>query len=396
MSGPTLQPPVDSSTPTLAPQAVTPASPRAPRGPDAAFDLQELPPAPGEHASFVRWLAGSLVLALVLIGGVNWYVDPTGVTGRATKWRIAENAEVRSEKLDLYGALAQPPQVTLLGSSRTMKFDPAVVEQLTGQRTFNAAVSGGVPRDALLFVRHLEREQADEFPHLVWGLDADAFRDKRLRDGLSTDPRMRRYVPRSERIVGTAATAGALLDWQTMKATGRSLLTGGVADAAGHGRRDPFTRTGFQRWSLAFPKTAGQLEDAVERQIEQYAGFVFERDAYTRIEAEPLAEFEQVVRIANRHGDTPTIFLTPYHPTARDLLERHDIAAREREVRERLTQLQEDGRLRFRFIDLSELDSFGGDPAQFYDGIHMTPQNTRRVLERLHSEGLLERPRDDA
>ena len=75
-----------------------------------------------------------------------------------------------------------------------------------------------------LFVQLVEERQGDAtFPHLVWGLDADAFRDKQLRDGLSTDPRMSRFIPRSERIAAKVASAGTLTELQTLKATVRSV-----------------------------------------------------------------------------------------------------------------------------------------------------------------------------
>jgi hypothetical protein len=356
-----------------------------------------LPPLePGfTHAQFVRWLVGITLLAVLAIGAFNWVIDPTGVTGRVTRWRIGENAEVRAQKLDLYDAMvehADAPEVVLLGSSRTMKFDPRVVQQLTGASAFNASVSGGVPRDAWLFTKLIEERQPRAFPHLVWGLDVDAFRDKQLRDGLATDPRMKRFIPRSERIATTLATAGTLVELQTLQASVRAVRAGGHA----HRETKPgerFSDRGFQEWSLPFPRDARAREAAIRRQIAQYAGFIFERDAYEGVEDAPLHDFEDIVRIANRHGDVPTIFVTPYHPLAEQLLDRYELGAREREVFATLHRLQREGELRFEVVDLTDLASFGGDPTQFYDGVHMTPRNTRRVLERLDRDGLLAPPK---
>jgi len=346
------------------------------------------------HAGFLCWMFGSLALILLLIGSVNWYVDATGITGRTTKWLIAENAEVRAVKLDLYDGLPQPPETVLFGSSRVMKFDPADAEQLTGDRTFNAAVSGGVPRDALLFTMLLAERQSTNFPHVVWGLDVDAFRNKQLRDGLATDPRMSTYIPRSERVATWVSSRTQLVDWQTTKATWRSVRAGGGkrtetgtgTDDARAERDAQFSSEGMQQWSLAFPK-GRFLDRQVRKQIAQYAGFIFERDAYDGIEDAPLGEFEELVRIANEHGDTPDIFLTPYHPLAEELLAKHDIGAREREVRAKLRELQNDSELRFQVVDLTDIVTFGGDRSEFYDGVHMTPVNTRRALEELQREG---------
>lgn len=348
---------------------------------------------PFSHASFVRWLLSAALVGVGLVAGVNWYVDPTGVTGRTTKWLVAENSEVRSAKLDLYEQAltnGEAPEIVLLGSSRTMKVDPATIERLTGARAFNAAVSGGVPRDAWLFVKLMEQRQGDAFPHLVWGLDVDAFRDKQLRDGLSTDPRMSRFVSRGERFVTRVASAGTLTELQTLKASVRSVIKGGSAGR--EPREQRFSDAGMQLWSLPLEKTDEFREKLIRRQIAMYAGFVFERDSYEGIEEEPLGEFVDAIRIANEHGDVPTIFLTPYHPLAEDLLERYGIQERAREVRAELDRIQRVGDVRFELADLSKLESFGGDPDQFYDGIHMTPANTDRLLGRLSRDGLLAPP----
>lgn len=345
------------------------------------------------HGAFARWLLGAVAVAMLAIGALNWVVDPTGVTGRTTRWQVADNSAVRSAKLDLYErALASgtAPEVVLLGSSRTMKFQPATVRQLTGASAFNAAVSGGVPRDAYLFTRWMldrQRRFGDvRMPHLVWGLDADAFREKQLREGLATDPRMSRYVPLSDRLATRVASLGALTEWQTLDATLRSLRSGGSVDTFDGPR---FDDDGFQLFSRAFEERDVLRNRAIRRQTTNYANFVFERDGWEGVEDEPLDEFVRTVRLANEHGDEPTIFITPYHPIAEQQLARYDLARRRREVLEELRALQRDGAIRFELVDFSDIADFDGDERQFYDGVHMTPTNTDRVLERLHERNLL-------
>ena len=341
------------------------------------------------HASFARWLLAATVIAMLAIGSLNWVVDPTGVTGRTTRWQVADNSAVRSAKLDLYEQALErgrTPEVVLLGSSRTMKFDPATAERLTGAGTFNAAVSGGVPRDAWLFTQLLRERQRESFPHLVWGLDADAFRGKQLREGLSTDPRMARFVPWQDRLATRVSSLGTLTEWQTLDATMRSLRAGGNADAT---ERRRFSDDGMQLFSRAYEKRDVLRNRAIRRQTTNYANFVFERDGWERVEDEPLADFVDVVRIANAHGDVPTIFITPYHPIAEAQLQRYDLHALRAEVVDRLRELREEGDVEFKLVDVSDPASFDGDPRQWYDGVHMTPKNTDRVLALLDKRGLL-------
>jgi hypothetical protein len=342
------------------------------------------------HRGFVAWLLGSIAVATLAIGAFNWAVDPTGVTGRTTRWQVADNSAVRSAKLDLYDARLEAderPEVVLLGSSRTMKFNPATVERLTGARTFNAAVSGGTPNDAWLFTQLLEEQQDAGFPHLVWGLDVDAFREKRLRDGLATDPRMARFVPWTERVAIRVSSIGTLLELQTLEAALRSVRAGGPTGAGAELER--FDEAGFQLWSRKLESRDVLRNRAIRRQTTNYANFVFERDGYTRVEDEPFEEFVNVVRAANERDVVPTIFLTPFHPIALDQLERNGLQARRREVLDRLRELQDDGDVRFELVDLTTIDTFDGDPREFYDGVHMTPANTDRVLELLNERGLL-------
>lgn len=349
-----------------------------------------------DPARFVRWLLAAIGAAMLLIGLLNWYVDPTGVTGRTTRWQVADNSVVRSAKLDLYEAALERgdvPEVVLLGSSRTMKFRPQLVEELTGRPAFNAAVSGGVPQDAWLFTQWLAERQDDDFPHLVWGLDADAFREKQLRDGLSTDPRMARFVPWTERAAIRIASLGALTELQTLEASIDSLRAGGGSDLQ-EGRR--FGADGFQRFSRTYERRQVLRNRAIRRQTTNYANFVFGRDAWERVEPGPLEEFRQVVRLANGRGDVPTVFLTPYHPIAEEQLAEHDLAGRRAEVLDRLERLRRDEELRFELVDLSDISRFDGDPDQFYDGVHMTPANTDRVLRLLDRRGLLAPDRADA
>jgi hypothetical protein len=342
------------------------------------------------HSRFVGWLLGSIAVATLVIGTFNWVVDPTGVTGRTTRWQVADNSAVRSAKLDLYDAALEAderPEVVLLGSSRTMKFNPATAERLTGARTFNAAVSGGTPNDAWLFTQLLDERQDEDFPHLVWGLDVDAFREKRLRDGLATDPRMAKYVPWTERVAIRVGSIGTLLELQTLEAAIRSVRAGGPTGAGAELQR--FADDGFQLWSRKLETRDALRNRAIRRQTTNYANFVFERDGYTRVEQEPLDEFVSVVEAANERGVVPTIFLTPFHPIALEQLEQHDLQARRREVLDELRALQADGDIEFELVDLTTIDTFDGDPREFYDGVHMTPANTDRVLELLDEQDLL-------
>ncbi len=368
---------------------MTTSTTRTQRSIEPEIELEPVPVPAREHARFLRRLLVLALAAIVLVGAVNWLVDPTGVTGRTTRWQIADNSAVRTKKVDLYLALDQQPDVVFVGSSRTMKFEPSHVTELTGLMAFNAAVSGGVPRDILQFTRMIAAEHGDDFPHLVWGLDVDSFRNNELRSNLAADPRLSRYVPLRQRVSQSVAKLGVLVEWQTTKATFRALRRGVVDDPGA--RSLLATRTyaddGFQEWELPRREPGEELDTFVRNHARQYRGFVFERDGYARIEDEPRDDFVATIRIANANGDTPTIMLAPYHPIASELLDDAGMADRTRDVRDMLDRVRDEDGLEFEVVDLSDLASFDGDPDGFYDAVHMTTDNTRRMIDVLHARG---------
>ena len=117
--------------------------------PTAETDV--LAPAPG-RVRWGRFVAGALVAAAVLVAVVvafNLLTDPWGVFGVGLfPPRVNQD---RSTKADLLAESRQPPQLLIYGSSRAWTVEAARVEQATGLRTFNAAVTAGRPSDAYVF-----------------------------------------------------------------------------------------------------------------------------------------------------------------------------------------------------------------------------------------------------
>jgi hypothetical protein len=56
----------------------------------------------------------------------------------------------------LFAAVEPAPEIVIVGSSSSFTMQPADVTALTGKRTFNASVHGGIPRDYLGFLRYME------------------------------------------------------------------------------------------------------------------------------------------------------------------------------------------------------------------------------------------------
>ena len=369
---------------------------------------------------FVRWLLASLLLTLAVLLAVLWWLDPISVTGRQTRFSVVENGGVRQAKLDLMEELEQAPDVLVLGSSRSMKLDPAEIERVTGGSTaFNGAVSGGTSQDMYLYARYADQlwggggGQPDEYPHLVIGVVNDVLR---YTGTAALDPRLRRFLPKSEQERSTLEVAEQLLQLKTLEAAARATRrvvprdgAGALLDPTG-GRTEvdaELTTTGKQkgnqrenlspRGMQLFDPGADYSKPLAERVETQMTTFVersFEADpTYTGVDPRGLDLLRRTIRLANEHGDVPTLWVTPYHPEALDNLPEL-YRERDRNFRAAIAELEEEDGLEFTFVDLDDLASFDGDPNEFHDGIHMTPKNTARVIARLHRDGVLAPARD--
>ncbi|MCB0878517.1 MAG: hypothetical protein KDC46_06000 [Thermoleophilia bacterium] len=363
-----------------------------------------------DYARFVRWLLAAVAIAVVALLAALWWLDPTSVTGRTTRFSVVANGGVRQAKLDLMERLPAPPDVLILGSSRSMQLDPADVTDLTGGTAFNGAVSGGTSKDMYLYARYAEQLWGDDYPHLVLGVVTDVLRPSGT---AGLDPRLKRFLPRDQQDRDALEVADELLRVQTLDAAQRALRHVVPRDGAGS-LLDPtggtenvdagLATTGRQknnRLDLLEPdgmtarvtddQDTGTLQQRIDRQMQEYLANSFAQgDTFTGTSTSGVYYLRRTIQIANSHGDVPVLWVTPFNPAARTRLPAA-YAERDAAFRDAIRTLQGDDDLKFTFVSATDdLASFGGVPADFHDGIHMMPANTRRVLEYLQREGLLE------
>jgi hypothetical protein len=280
--------------------------------------------------------------------------------------------------------LAVPPQLVVYGSSRAMKVDPAFVTRRTGLPAFNAAVSSATPEDAWAFANFIH----DRFPgagkRVLWLLDIESFRARPVDSGLLATPPLARYFGTSTRLRGQLDNAWTLLSWKTA-ADSLHAVTSHAASAA---TRVPCTyRTngvteyapnGLRQWDFHDLEQARgtSLSQSIGLTIRQYSGIY--ADSYRGLAAGPKHWFERTLQAMRAWGARPVIVLTPVQPKLLKVIgplgwqRRHDEALRY------LHGLAT--RMPFVLLDASRLKSFGGDPRAFYDGVHMTAPNVRRLV----------------
>ncbi|MCW2927646.1 MAG: hypothetical protein JWM86_1614 [Thermoleophilia bacterium] len=386
---------------------------------DRLHDTPVRPELERRERSFVRWLLVTLVLAIVALYGVLWWLDPISVTGRQTRFSVVENGGVRQAKLDLMEELPEAPDVLVLGSSRSMKLNPAEIERVSGGATaFNGAVSGGTTQDMYLYARYADElwgEEEGEFPHLVIGVVSDVFR---YTGTAALDPRLKRFMPKGatqER--DQLEVAKQLLQLTTVKAAVRAVRRVVPRDGAGSllepekgagridaslattgkqrgNQRENLDKRGMQLFNPGMEGDTRPLDKRVETQMRTFVQRSYVADAqFTGIDPRGLDLLRRTIKLANSHGDVPTIWVTPYAPEAEQYLPKDLYESRNRTYRAAIRELQGNSSLKFRFADFEDISAFGGTATDWHDGIHMTEKNTARVIAQLERDGLLTRPR---
>lgn len=291
-----------------------------------------------------------------------------------------------------------------------MKLDPEEIERVSGATAFNGAVSGGTTQDMYLYARYADELWGDDkYPHLVLGVVHDVFR---YTGTAALDPRLKRFLPRKDQERPPLEVAKQLLQLKTVEAGARAVRRVVPRDGAssllhpteGVGRHDATLATtgkqkGNQRENLSprgmqlFDPGADYskpLAARVETQMTTFVKNSYVADsAYTGMDERGLDLLVKTIRLANSHGDVPTLWVTPFQPDAIEYLPAKEFAERDQKFRDTIRELQRDDSLRFNFLDLADLDSFDGDPAEFHDGIHMTVKNTAKVIAALQKAALL-------
>jgi hypothetical protein len=333
----------------------------------------------GRRATFVLVLSLAAVLLVGAVAGFNAYVDPYGTVGTGALPPVTWTD--RSLKVNLIEHLTTAPGVVVLGSSRAMKVQPSFITSRTGLPAFNAAVSSGKPVDAWTFVNFIHGRFPAAHSKYLWLLDVEAFRQWPIDPGLLNTPQLAAYLGTGTRLSTRLDQLPLLFSWPTFWKSVQSLR---------HAQSQPqaalrtaiggtqFAPDGFRVLDYHDQNLAKGLGLAKELPATIRQGIATYRGAYRRLDPTAESYFQRTLALMNSLGDAPVIALTPMQPEMLARVAPLGYDARYRDVLAYLHSLQT--RYRFTVVDLTQLNSFGGRSADFYDGYHMTVANTRRFV----------------
>lgn len=328
--------------------------------------------------SLRRFVATVLVTfaALLLATGIaNAVVDPLASvgTGLVAPAVFSDHAE----RLKLIDRLDEPPELVVLGSSRSLKAEPSYLQQLTGLRGFNAGAANGKTEDGMAYANLFHDRFPDARIRYLWLLEVEAFRDRPPSPLLLAQPELARHFPASLRTGTRLDDLQRLFEWNTTKSSVRTLWRTArgerpqaAADFSPDGFRTVDQHDVSERAGISFQTRLAESIAAARTFVP-----AMQRDG---LSPEAKAYFEQAIADMNAWGVEPVIALMPVHPAYRAAFGGAAYDRLNDELTTYLASLQP--RLRFTVVDERDLASFGGSADDFYDGVHLHVPNMRKLL----------------
>ncbi len=331
---------------------------------------------------FCSCVVGIVCGTLFAIGLFNWLVNPYGQY--STQWFEPIVQDSRSEKMELFDRLDSPPEGLILGSSRTMKFEPSYLRKHTSMSFFNFGVNHGRPEDFLAIVR-MYRDRFGEFPKLVLiGVDLASLDDVVPNDArLSSEPRMLAYARDTQSWSDEFDRYSQLLSYQQLTASIRS-----VWRKRSPQNEDPiatqFTADGVIRYVEREKQIENGSYDFNKSLDYNEKEFLSLFGRLNEVSAKRLGYLHETVRLCTENNCRVYLFSTVHHPRLREsLVSKTKFQKVEADALKSLAEIAQE--LDASFVDFGAIDRFSGDERAFVDGIHPTESNTRRMIDRLIS-----------
>jgi hypothetical protein len=340
----------------------------------------EHPTGPGSEArSFARLFVLLTVACLLVQVAFNLLVNPWGLY--PTGVLQARLVDERYKKCALLQQAEPAPQQLILGTSRVMRFEPEYLAKHTGLTTFNAAIPGAVPVDLLVLYRYAADGVGAPIKSVVLGVDPLIFFEGTANyQAIESNPQLRRFLPERETLVTDVGSLALLLSPAQLKDSWRS-----IGHALGWGKNDErnlwrvFEADGFQSRNYQDPARERQgwtLEPIVQTQLKK--GYMNPRDP------NPIAfrDFDLLLSLLRERNVQTLVLLTPTVGLVREHWQHTGFVAREQTVRDQIAAVARQRGARV--VDFSTVEDFAGDPREFYDAIHPTVPNTRRMIDAIY------------
>jgi hypothetical protein len=325
---------------------------------------------------FTRLFLGVFLAFTMATAGLALAIDPlrTFGTNRVTSVLTGE----RDEKPPLFLQRRPAPQAIVIGTSRVMKLRPACIQEVTTLPAFNFGLSSSMVEDWLAVYRFVTAHGS--IRELIIGADVDAFDNRAdVNDPrLTSSPYLRPYVEGSVGLTWTTATR-ALFGWQAFRYGVRSLqyylFPKTKPVEALHFEADGYLR--YDKIEDEMRRGVFAAGPRIQDNARRFRG-PMATTGFTKLSPYRLELFQKLVRAAHDAGTQVDVYIPPLHRAIEAALEGQPIESRRRELETVLRQLVDQGTIRY--LPVSTVADFGGDPEGFFDGVHMNEANNDRVI----------------
>jgi hypothetical protein len=332
--------------------------------------------------SFVKNVLITVGCVLGFVVGLNLLVDPFAIYGTG----ILPRAEVNyyQKKLELFENYNPKPECLIIGSSRVFALDPVAVEGLTGLRTFNFAVPGAHTETFYSILRLALEDYNSPIKTLIIGVDPESFHP--------TIP-----IQSEARYIGEYAKyfihdeAGKASVFEKL---GLLFSLGQLDESIGSVRNYLKSRAGISKMEY-FPNGYSvyvqreqeiadgtfNLQERMDQRVRKYPDRSLFLTEFTGLSDVRKQYWEDMLAICREKGIKVYAFLPPTHPQLYQFLESVGAFDIFGDVSDYLrSSVVGSGGI---FRDYTNLESFNGNPDDFYDEIHMRPQNGELLLRDL-------------
>lgn len=367
------------------------------------------PPAATERSArrFLLTFVATFLIGASLLYGVCHYANPWGNHGLVgyhllynARWAKVEHMETLPRK--------ELPEVVVLGSSNTMRYDPAKLSERLGLRAFNFGVFWGKAEDFLCITQYFVQER-DWTPKLLFiGLDPWSFRPPRnehpIFDGirrrlLNVDKLIQFHPDVSIWKLHWAKFIDAFSAQQLGQAY--SVLTNDKANrrrALTMLESPIFADNGMRiRFADVYGDAEGNIFDSVEDgtyPVTSLLDEIIRTRAFRKLNT-PLGEYRfdefweprvgylhELLELCQARDIQVAFVINPVHPSFLKLLETKSTNPANLA---HLQQLLEDCKQRYSVIravyNAADITAFDGDPSGFYDAFHPATRNCDKVIE---------------
>lgn len=325
-------------------------------------------------------LVSNLVLALLAcISVLNWVVNPYGQYSPRLVHPVVR--ETRSEKFELFQELTEKPDGLILGSSRSLKFEPKYLKEHTSLTFFNFGVNHGRPEDFLAILRAYRDRYGCSPAVVLMAIDIASLNDLVPSDArLCAEPNLYRFVKNELPWKENFDRFCQLFSYQQTSAS-ISALRASIGNRAPR-HDEVFDSDGVIQYikrQAEMEQDCYDFEAALDYNIREYKNLY---GGMKQLSRRRLSYLFEAVRLCEQNGSQVFLFTTVYHPRLRDILaSKTNFTVLEEEAIHELSRLAQG--LNANFINFGSIEKFGGNQEQFYDGIHPTEFNTRLMIDRM-------------